>query len=649
MAEDLSESRTETDAPEKGRDVLWMCAAVFALAFFVRGIHVFQLRSATLFDLKLGDARSYHDWALRIAGGDWLGSEVFYQAPLYPYFLAAIYSLFGEDAFNARMVQALIGSFACVFLALAGRRFFSPAAGVAAGAILALYAPAVFFDGLFQKSVLDMFFLCFLLWMLSGLVHRIDLARCGFAGAGLGCFILTRENALLFAPAILLWLLAVHRGRRREVLLGAVSFVLALSIVLLPVAARNYAVGGEFQLTTSAFGSVFYIGNNENATGDYVPLRAGRGSAKYELSDAMSLAEQDVGHALTPAEMSRYWGRKALDYIVNNPADWLRLMGKKVALVISATETVDTEDQYTHADSSVLLRLSGFVFNFGVLAPLAIFGVWVSWPQRKRLSIIYLLAAIYLASILLFWVNARYRYPLVPFLILLAAAGLPGARPFFRRHSRRYLTACLLTVAVTALAVNLQRDSMDAMRSVTEQNIGNELRDQGRIEEAAAHYEKSLEYLPNYALAHNGLGLVLRDQGRNDLAKARFTRAIELQPDYAEPYDYLGIMLLAEGAQKDAIEVFRQGLTMRPDYLPLYNNLAGALYETGEREEAEGLYREAIARDPQYAKAHYNLGMLLHLAGNNGEAMEHLRAAVRLRPDWQVAKDALATAESVRP
>jgi hypothetical protein len=43
----------------------------------------------------LGDARGYDQWAQRLADGDWIGTEVFYQAPLYPYFLGVIYAVAG--------------------------------------------------------------------------------------------------------------------------------------------------------------------------------------------------------------------------------------------------------------------------------------------------------------------------------------------------------------------------------------------------------------------------------------------------------------------------------------------------------------------------------------------------------------------------
>ena len=32
----------------------------------------------------MGDSHAYDAWAQRIAAGDWVGGDVFYQAPLYP-------------------------------------------------------------------------------------------------------------------------------------------------------------------------------------------------------------------------------------------------------------------------------------------------------------------------------------------------------------------------------------------------------------------------------------------------------------------------------------------------------------------------------------------------------------------------------------
>jgi hypothetical protein len=78
----------------------------------------------------------------------------------------------------------------------------------------------------------------------------------------------------------------------------ALAFAGGLAGALLPVAFRNWWVGGEFHLTTSQLGPNLYIGNHPGAPGGYEPLRPGRGSAEFERQDATELAEQALGRRL---------------------------------------------------------------------------------------------------------------------------------------------------------------------------------------------------------------------------------------------------------------------------------------------------------------------------------------------------------------
>jgi hypothetical protein len=90
--------------------------ALFVLALLLRLAHVWQIRSAPFFTLMMGDSRAYDEWARRIAAGDWIGRDVFYQAPLYPYFLAVLYNTVGRDPLTVRIVQAAIGSASCALV-----------------------------------------------------------------------------------------------------------------------------------------------------------------------------------------------------------------------------------------------------------------------------------------------------------------------------------------------------------------------------------------------------------------------------------------------------------------------------------------------------------------------------------------------------
>jgi len=180
--------------------------AIFVAALAVRLLHVWLLSGSPFFDALLGDARGYDEWARRIAGGDWVGTDVFYQAPLYPYFLGVLYKVFGHSLAAVRILQAIVGAGSCALVGLAGYRFFSVRVGAIAGFVLAVYAPAIFFDALIQKSVLDLFFIALSLWLIGRLVDHPRLGRdwCCL-GLAMGGLSLTRENALVFVAVILVW------------------------------------------------------------------------------------------------------------------------------------------------------------------------------------------------------------------------------------------------------------------------------------------------------------------------------------------------------------------------------------------------------------------------------------------------------------
>jgi len=632
--------------------------AVFAVALAVRLVHLWQIRHAPFFDVLLGDARGYDEWAQRIAAGDWIGKEPFFQAPLYPYFLAVIYRTLGRDLFAVRVCQAIVGAASCVLLALTGRRLFSPRVGLIAGLGLSLYAPAIFFDSLLQKSVLDVFFVCLSLWILSGLVDDPARRRSWFAlGLALGGLSLTRENAMAVVVVVVAW--AIVEGRRTLAtrLAALACFVVGLAMLMLPVVAHNDRASGELYLTSWQAGQNLYIGNNPIANGTYVPLRYGRVSPEYERQDAIDLAERALGRSLTPREVSGYWTRQALDYITSHPVDWLRLMGRKFVLLWNAREAVDTESQQTYTEWSLPLTMTGWITHFGVLVPLAVLGLWASWTEWRRLWAFYAIAVAYSASVLVFYVFARYRLPLVPILLLFAArgsvaiAGLlrklrgdqqPAAVPRGRgREAAAPATVAgparpwgvLAAIVVAAVVANWPVLSVSTMAAITENNLARALEVNGRVDEAIVHYERATTLDPAYAPSYNNLATALRGQGDLNRAIANYQRALAVQPNYPDVHYNIGNTLLQQNRVEEAITQFKEALALNPAFADAANNLGTALLRAGRAEEAIGVLEHALENSPDSLLAHRNLADALTLAGRPDDALAHLRRAAALRPN----------------
>src|SRR5437868_3447707 len=103
------------------------------------------------------DARRYDEQARRIVAEGWMPREVFYQAPLYPYVLAAVYAGTGGSRAAVRLLQVLLGAATAVLLAVAAARLFGEAAGRVAGVAAALYGPFVFYTPLLLKTTFTLF------------------------------------------------------------------------------------------------------------------------------------------------------------------------------------------------------------------------------------------------------------------------------------------------------------------------------------------------------------------------------------------------------------------------------------------------------------------------------------------------------------
>jgi tetratricopeptide (TPR) repeat protein len=394
--------------------------------------------------------------------------------------------------------------------------------------------------------------------------------------------------------------------------------------VLLPVVVRNYSVDGGFYLTTSQFGPNFYIGNNPNADGTYASIRFGRGSPEFERVDATEVAEASVGRSLSPAEVSRYWTGRALGYITAQPLDWLQLTGRKLLLLINRDEMLDTESQESYAAYSLPLRALGWFGHFGILVPLAVLGAIVTWPERRRLWIVHALMITYASSVVMFYVFARYRYPLVPFLLLFAVPGLIHAR---RALNSRATAAAVVTIAVVA---NLSILSPELMAAITENNLGTALQERQRLDEAIRHHQRAIEIAPGYAPAYNNLGAALRAAGRVDEAIASYRKALELQPKFPSAEFNLANALLARGDTVASIEQYRQAIENNPQSVEAHNNLGTALAARGDTAGAIAAFRAALAVDAGSVLAHRNLGNMLIDTGSRAEGIQHLERAAEL-------------------
>lgn len=564
------------------------------LALGVRLVCAYQSSRVPTARHLIGDAAGYYEWAQRIAAGDWIGGESFYQAPLYPYALAAWFSIAGDSVWTVRVVQAAWGAAACGLLCWTAGKMFERRVGLVAGVMLAIYGPTVFFDGIVQKASLSNLLICVMLAVMSGGERCFRPARAALLGGTASLLCLVRENAIVWHLVLCAWIAfgepeAVRESERegcgadggpagsgvrvirRAAWVGA--YLAGAAIVLVPVGIRNARVGGEFSVTTFQAGPNFYIGNHRGADGRYQPLVRGHETPAFERRDATVLAQHDTGKTLTPREVSRYWFWRAWEDVKEDPRGWLKLLGYKALLTWNRYEVADVESIRVYRQASSLLNVLCAAGHFGVIVPLAVIGAAATRRRWRRLWVYYLLIISMAAAVAAFYVLGRYRYPIVPLLIPFAAAGCVHAWDLLRL--RRWAEIAPLAILAVAAALVVNRPIQD---------------------------ERRLD-----ALAEMNAGVALAESG--DV--------------------------------RSATVLFRQAVAANPQSAEANNNLAQALALQGEFAEAIEYYRAALAIEPNLPSIHYNFGVALERIGRVADAAEHYALAVQHDPHDNDARAAL--------
>jgi tetratricopeptide (TPR) repeat protein len=155
-------------------------------------------------------------------------------------------------------------------------------------------------------------------------------------------------------------------------------------------------------------------------------------------------------------------------------------------------------------------------------------------------------------------------------------------------------------------ALELEPDNAEA-----HYNLGNMLRQKGRVEEALAQYELALQSKPDYGPARYNLGNLLLKGGRVEEALAQYEEVLRQAPDYAEARVNMGIALLQKGRVGEAIEQLQRALQINPEYEAARINLGNAYLKAGQAAAAVGQWRRALQLEPGNAGVLNSLAWLL--------------------------------------
>ena len=162
-------------------------------------------------------------------------------------------------------------------------------------------------------------------------------------------------------------------------------------------------------------------------------------------------------------------------------------------------------------------------------------------------------------------------------------------------------------------------------------------------EKAIKYYYQALSIKKNNPEVLFNIGNSLKELGRLSEAVETYKNAIKHKPDYVKAYNNLGTVLLMNGDADGAIESFKKALKINPNFDESLNNLGNIFKERGNLDEAISTYKDIISKNPNYAEAHLNMGLVLKDQGRIDAAIRSYREALSVRPDFPEAKKLLGT------
>ncbi len=551
------------------------------------------------------DAGTYHAAATRFAEGGPLSPGAFWQPPLFPLMLGGIYRVVGTSILTAKIVLAVIAALSCVTVWWLAGRLFTRGVALVAGLMLALYGPFILFSTQLLPTGPAIFLnlLALVLWVKC--LDRPSWYAWLLFGLAVGAATITVPNsAVLLIPAVIrLITSAASRKRRRSSLGACVLVIVGTALPVGAVTLRNYVVSGEFVLVSTNGGINFYIGNNPRAD-ETVAVRPGEHWRR--------LARAEMGAEVqTRSEQSGHFFRMGLAYASNQPIDFIKGLGRKTLRIVNAREIPRNINPYVYRDFSHMLsaamwRVGSFAFPFGLIAPLAVVGIITSvgvddGKRQARLALIAFLLA-YGASVVLFFISSRHRLPVVPVLVVFAAAGIvwliqqgryrsrsPQGRPLRRTVAISFAASCVLV----NLPVSGPTDGVD-FRAELYMCIGEAFVREGNLLEAEQCFRRAQRIAPGTSAIQVGLARVLGRQGDFDQAEQLLERASALDPDASDARALLGDSWRRRGRTDDAIRLLTETLDSDPFSPDAHSVLADTLADLDRLDEAIEHYREAI-------------------------------------------------------
>ena len=342
------------------------------------------------------------------------GGPTAIRPPAFPFLVAGVFAVSGDRVGAVRVVQALLGALIVALIALIAREIWGPRTGLVAGALAAIFPPLVvvgvtlFSEPLFVALMLGAI-LAVLRWR-GAPRTRLLVA----AGVLMGLATLTRPNGALVLIPLLFAVWKPREWRSAGSYAAPALLLVCAALAVAPWTVRNALTMDAFVPVSDQDGFTLIGTYNETSRelgGAWIPANLDPRIDRF-IEERSDWNEVRLGSALR-AEARRY----AFDH-----PGYLLTVAKHNTLQLLS---LDWDDEKTGQRVGAGLGTGWAAlaaFGFYPFLALALLGLIVGGWRRAPLW--FWAIPVLLASVIMVAASSRFRAPIDPFLLMLAATGV---------------------------------------------------------------------------------------------------------------------------------------------------------------------------------------------------------------------------------
>lgn len=246
-----------------------------------------------------------------------------FRPPVYPLFLAGVYSMFGHKPYIAIIIQLLLGSLSCALVYKIGEVFIHRGVGFIAGLLLALDFPTAIYTNLLMAEAVFIFLSLFAIYFILRFFRERKKTYLAYSGVFLGLSTLCKPIIQYFIVVMALVFLVAYRKDIKRGLLSYLVYLLIFLAIITPWAFRNYVTYGSFKLTAMQgwnllFYNAAYLESYRKGGYDY--LETTREKMRVEIDRVF--VNRDI---VSPFEKAKFYQEKALEKIFADPGLYAKI------------------------------------------------------------------------------------------------------------------------------------------------------------------------------------------------------------------------------------------------------------------------------------------------------------------------------------